>query len=333
MTHDQIEEAIPPYAIGALERSERQAVESHLLSGCGSCHVLLKDYHSVAAVLPYALPPMAPPPKAKILSAVFARAQTPVAPDRPTFTLGGWFNTLLSGWPGLMWQPAVSLVLLVLLAGTGFYAWSAHRQVGAGAAERAKLEAALQEATTRVRHLQAQVAQREQTLAGLRDEFGRRLGKLGEAEDRLIEREAELDLLRRELAQREQEAAGLRKAVAQRDEMLTFLKSAQVKVVSLTGLEQAKSAGALLLYDQETKKAFFYAFNMPSLPSGKTYQLWAIVDKPVSAGTFETDSGQKGRLIIKNLPDLSRITKFAVSLEPQGGRPQPTGAIYLAGQV
>jgi anti-sigma-K factor RskA len=72
---------------------------------------------------------------------------------------------------------------------------------------------------------------------------------------------------------------------------------------------------------------------MPALPPGKTYQLWAIVDKPMSAGTFRTDSGHKSRVVLKDLPDLSRISKFAVSLEPDGGRPQPTGAIYLAGQT
>jgi anti-sigma-K factor RskA len=135
------------------------------------------------------------------------------------------------------------------------------------------------------------------------------------------------------LAQAEKETGGLQRALAQRDEMLTFLRSAHVQVISLAGLEMAKSAGAFLLYDLETKKAFFYAFNMPPLPPGKTYQLWAIIDKPFSAGVFSTDEGHKSRLVIRSLPDLSQVTKFAVSLEPEGGRPQPTGAIYLAGQV
>ena len=106
-----------------------------------------------------------------------------------------------------------------------------------------------------------------------------------------------------------------------------------VSSLSLAGLEQAKSAGAFLLYDQETKKAFFYAFNMPPLPAGKTYQLWAIVDKPVSAGTFEPDPGHKSRLLIRSIPPLESITKFAVSVEPQGGLPQPTGEIYLIGSL
>ena len=42
MTHEELEEAVPLYAIGALERSERQAIEAHLLSGCAACHGCLR---------------------------------------------------------------------------------------------------------------------------------------------------------------------------------------------------------------------------------------------------------------------------------------------------
>ena len=50
MTHEEIEDAIPLYAVGALDRSERTAIESHLLTGCPTCHVLVKDYHAVAGL-------------------------------------------------------------------------------------------------------------------------------------------------------------------------------------------------------------------------------------------------------------------------------------------
>jgi len=177
----------------------------------------------------------------------------------------------------------------------------------------------VQEEAARLTTLQQQVAEHERALAGLREEFTTALGT----------RQA----LQETLARREREVAHLRLQVAQRDEILTFLRSPHVKVVPLAGLEKAKSVGALLLFDPDSKEAFFYAFNMPPLQAGKTYQLWAIVDKPVSAGTFDTDAGQKSRLLIRSIPDIARITKFAVSLEPEGGRPQPTGDLYLVGQL
>jgi hypothetical protein len=36
MTHEELEESVPLYAAGALDRIERQALEAHLLSGCAS---------------------------------------------------------------------------------------------------------------------------------------------------------------------------------------------------------------------------------------------------------------------------------------------------------
>src|SRR5207247_11226453 len=61
MTHEELEESVPLYAAGALDRIERQALEAHLLSGCASCHSALKDYQSVAALLPLGLSPTKPP--------------------------------------------------------------------------------------------------------------------------------------------------------------------------------------------------------------------------------------------------------------------------------
>jgi anti-sigma-K factor RskA len=87
------------------------------------------------------------------------------------------------------------------------------------------------------------------------------------------------------------------------------------------------------MFDPSSKRALLYAFNMPPLPAGKTYQLWAVLDKPISAGTFGTDTGHKGRLLTPRMPELSRIKKFAVSVEPEGGQPQPTGQIYLSGTL
>ncbi|MBA2252814.1 MAG: anti-sigma factor [Nitrospirales bacterium] len=330
MTHEEIEDAIPLYAIGTLDRTERTMVESHLLMGCETCHVLAKEYQATAGLLPYALQPVPPPPKSKMLAAVF---QDATHDEQTGSSVGVWINELISSFIRPSLQPVISVVLLLLLAGTGWYAWMTHRQVANEAAQRGQIETALHDAASRTAALQQDLTQQEQALASLKEEVEHRIGTGSDTRSKLIEREAELDVVREELSKREQETSALRKTLAQRDDMLTFLRSAHVKVVSLTGVESAKSAGAFLLYDKETKKAFFYAFNMPPLPPGKTYQLWAIVDKPMSAGTFRTDSGQKSRVVLKDLPDLSRISKFAVSLEPEGGRPQPTGAIYLAGQT
>jgi anti-sigma-K factor RskA len=341
MTHEQFEEAIPLYVVGSLERAERQAFEAHLLGGCATCRAALEEYRPVVAKLPFALPRAAVPPelKTKLLTAIAQPApahEAPLASGSASREPAQESVEASAGWLGLpAWlsHPAWALASVLILLVAAWYAQSSRTQTAIEIVQRQRAETALRDGTTRLMELQRQVAVQEQTLASLREEKTHRSGDLGEIQAALASREAELDELRIQLTRRERELTGLRTVLAQRDEMLTFLRSPSVKVISLAGLEKAKAAGAFLLFDPESKKAFFYAFNMPPLPGGKIYQLWAIVDKPVSAGTFSTDAGQKARLVVRSAPDLARITKFAVSVEPEGGRPQPTGDIYLMGQL
>ena len=54
---------------------------------------------------------------------------------------------------------------------------------------------------------------------------------------------------------------------------------------------------------------------------------------PVSAGVFTVDPKGTGSLRVPPLPGVSRVDVFAVTLEPEGGAPAPTGAMYLAGKA
>ncbi|HET8579690.1 MAG TPA: anti-sigma factor, partial [Nitrospiraceae bacterium] len=329
-------EAVPLYAIGALDRQERQALEAHLLTGCAACRAALKEHQGVAALLPHGLSPVAVPPtlEAKVLGTVVPQLSRPDEKVSPTPVR--WIDRMIpsrSSWQSWAFSPVLAFALALLLVGTGRYALSLRSQISLETAQRQQLETALQEETARLATLQHKTVEQEQLVASLREELRQRSEDLSGLQASLAEQEAELARVRTQLAQRDQNTATLRKAIVQRDELVPFMRSPQVKVITLHGSEMAKSAGALLLFDPDSKTAFLYAFNMPLLPAGKIYQLWVIVDKPISAGMFGTDTGHKSRLVIRRIPDLAQITKFAVSLEPEGGRPQPTGDIYLVGEL
>ena len=65
--------------------------------------------------------------------------------------------------------------------------------------------------------------------------------------------------------------------------------------------------------------------------------MWAIAGKePVSAGIFEVDEAGHAFLRLPTLlplPRAKRFDKFAVTLEPAGGVPKPTGPMYLLGSL
>ena len=336
MTHEELEEAVPLYAAGALERTERQAFEAHLLSGCATCHTALKEYQSVAAVLPFGLSPTQPPRslKAKIMASrnvlpVGAESSTKDVP-KSSLEPGEWMNHLFppiaparSG--SLPW--VIGLATVLVLAVTGYVAWNYVTQVASDSIRLEQLSAQLQDQSVKLASVQRELAERERALAKLRDDMQRRTTDLAELKDQLIQREAELDNLRNQLT------SASRRGRATQDELASLLRAPDIHAVSLSGSDMAKEAGGVLLFDPRTQKIWLYAVNLPECPNGMTYQLWAITDKPVSVGTFHMDLGETAHMLVKRLPDFTRVRQFSVSLEPSGGRSQPTGPIYLTASL
>ena len=74
---------------------------------------------------------------------------------------------------------------------------------------------------------------------------------------------------------------------------------------------------------------------LPALSENQIYQLWAIAEgqAPVPAGLLTVNTTGSGSLNFKDLPENLSIAQFAVTLEPAGGVPAPTGAMHLAGTL
>lgn len=335
MTHDELEETVPLYAAGALDRAERQTLEAHLLSGCQSCHHALKEYQSVAALFPFGLSPMQAPRalKAKVMAARHpdsAAAETGAKePARPSLEPGEWLNHLF---PPVAPARSFSLpwvtgfVILVLIGGAGYFSWQYTTHLADDAARIGQLEGALQDRSMKMANLQRDMGHRDRILADLQSELQRKTADAIELKNQLMEREAELEAARAQLA------SGKRGRGPQ-DELALLLRRPNIRVVSMTGSETAKTASAFLLYDPLSKKVWLYAVNLPECLNGTVYQLWSIDQKPKSVGTFHMESGETAHLLVSHVPDFERARRFLVSLEPPGGRPQPTGPIYLFGQA
>jgi len=79
----------------------------------------------------------------------------------------------------------------------------------------------------------------------------------------------------------------------------------------------------------------FYTTNLQPLPAGRTYELWLVPTEgsPVGAGAFNTDTRGNGQVILPSLPQGLAAKAFAVTIEPAGGVPAPTGPKVLIGLV
>lgn len=150
----------------------------------------------------------------------------------------------------------------------------------------------------------------------------------------LRDRETVHDALQAELAR----SAGtrttsdsLRSLVAARDSMIAGLIGRDVAVMSLTSAG-AKAPFARMFWDTARNTWTLAAHNMPELKAGRTYQLWLVTKTAkISAGVFAPTNGEA---IVRATYPLSKdsLEAIAVTEEPAGGVPQPTGAIVIAGK-
>ena len=106
--------------------------------------------------------------------------------------------------------------------------------------------------------------------------------------------------------------------------------------VDLAGQPVAPGATARAFMSRQTGMVFT-ASNLPKLPADKVYQLWVIPrgqgQAPVNAGLLAPDASGHATLLAKVSPDLPPPAVVAVTIEPAGGVPAPTGDKALVGSV
>ena len=126
----------------------------------------------------------------------------------------------------------------------------------------------------------------------------------------------------------------LQKLLSDEKEITQFMKKPDARLTPLAGTDASPQAAGKILWSAQEKKALFYASKLPAPPEGKTYQLWIIANnKPIDAGVFSVDPEGNGFLKVPSLSEANKAQKFAVTLEPAGGVPQPTGAMHLLGSL
>jgi len=130
----------------------------------------------------------------------------------------------------------------------------------------------------------------------------------------------------------EQQATVAARNVAVAEGRLAVLLASDMTQVNLEGQPVApRAAGRAFL--SRSRGLVFTASALPPAPAGRIYQLWVVTARaPVSAGLLDVDpSGSVAQQF--PAPDLSGAAPaaVAVTLEPAGGVPAPTGDKYLVG--
>lgn len=143
--------------------------------------------------------------------------------------------------------------------------------------------------------------------------------------------------LNQTVEQQETTITQLKGDLERQEQFLDILAAREVNLVMMGGLEPSPDGYGKILWDSNEQRAVLQLANLPAPPGDKDYQLWLIKDggNPISAGVFSFDEPRSDLFFkVEHLDEAPSPFEntFAVTLEPKGGVPQPTGDMYLVGQ-
>jgi anti-sigma-K factor RskA len=151
----------------------------------------------------------------------------------------------------------------------------------------------------------------QREISGLRTEVGALNGRLNESEQRVT------------VATR---------LVALADQRMAVLTAPDLRQVDLQGQQPVAPRASGRAFYSRSRGLVFTASDLPPLRAGRTYQLWLVTAQaPVSAGLLEIDNAGRVTQAFNTPPDIANPVAIAVTEEPAGGVPAPTGDKYLVG--
>lgn len=120
----------------------------------------------------------------------------------------------------------------------------------------------------------------------------------------------------------------------QADLAVAILTASDMQPIAMSGKANATATTARA-YWSPTRGLLIVANDLPMPPPGRIYQVWVIGGgKPISAGLLGDQGAGRGMLIVPPPSGVAPGTvTVAVTDEPPGGLPAPSGDIRLAGSI
>lgn len=128
----------------------------------------------------------------------------------------------------------------------------------------------------------------------------------------------------------EQQVAQLRADAVTAARTGAVLSATDLARIDLAGQAPAPGAAGRVFWSP-THGLVFAATNLPALPPGRVYQLWIVADAPISAGIARPGNPGDFNVVTATAAQTEKAKAFALTIEPEGGRPAPTGPMLLLG--
>ena len=117
---------------------------------------------------------------------------------------------------------------------------------------------------------------------------------------------------------------------SEKEAIVEAMAGLDVKIVPLS-TSRATRMGRMF-WNRASNDWTMVVYTMPPPKPGKTYQVWLVTkDKKISAGTFQPDASGHAFMQAKYPLDRNALKAVAITEEPMGGMPAPTGQIVVSG--
>jgi anti-sigma-K factor RskA len=148
---------------------------------------------------------------------------------------------------------------------------------------------------------------------------------------RVVELETRLDVTTRQIAAAQLRVADAQRVALEAQSAMAVLAAPDLARIELKGQAAAPQATARALWSRQRGMVFTVS-NLPAAPAGKVYQVWVVTAKaPISAGLLTVGERLEALSFFRTPVDIPAPTAVAVTLEPAGGVPAPTGDTVLVG--
>jgi anti-sigma-K factor RskA len=150
---------------------------------------------------------------------------------------------------------------------------------------------------------------------------------------RLADLDARLQEALMQASAAERQIAEARRTALDAQSQVAVMAAPDLVRIDLVGQSKAPTASARAFWSR-SRGMVFTASNLSSLPAGRVYQVWVLTaaGSPISVGLLQPSQTGELTAVFHTPPDIPFPAQVAVSDEPAGGVPAPTGGIWLAGR-
>ncbi len=121
-------------------------------------------------------------------------------------------------------------------------------------------------------------------------------------------------------------------ARSEKEELVAAMAGPDVKIVPL--MSKSSTRMGRMFWNRSSNDWTMVVYTMRPPKPGMTYQVWLVTDNAkISAGTFNPDSTGHAFMQAKYALDRNALKAIAVTEEPAGGMPAPTGVILVSGSA